>query len=92
MDLEQIRNLSDEELKQQIATAGESLFRIRFQKSMGNLEGVKHLREHKVEIARVKTIQRERVLTAERLAAPSTKGAAPAPSERTARKKAKGAS
>ena len=89
MEVDKIRNLSDEELKQQIATAGESLFRIRFQKSMGNLEGVKSLREHKVDIARVKTIQRERILAAERAAAPSTKGAAPAPSQRTARKKAK---
>lgn len=92
MDVKQIRDSSDEELKQQIATAGESLFRIRFQKSMGNLEGVKHLREHKLDIARVKTVQRERVLAAERAAAPSTKGAAPAPSQRTERKKAKGAS
>ncbi len=90
MELEKIRNLSDEELKQQVATAGEALFRIRFQKSLGNLEGLKNMREYKLDIARAKTVARERALQAERAAAPSTKGAAPAPSQRTARKKARG--
>ena len=89
MELEKIRNLSDDELKTQVAEAGEQLFRIRFQKSMGNLEGLKKLRTHKLDIARVKTIQRERELKAEREANPVVKSAAPAASQRTARKKVK---
>ena len=89
MELEKIRNLSDDELKTQVAEAGEQLFRIRFQKSMGNLEGLKKLRAHKLDIARVKTIQRERALKAEREANPAVKNAAPAASQRAARKKVK---
>ena len=89
MNLEQIRTLTDQELKEQIERSGEQLFRIRFQKSMGNLEGLKNLRVHKLEIARVKTLQRERELLAERQASPIVENAAPSPSQRTARKKAK---
>ncbi len=93
MELTKIRDLSDDELKEQLSKAGEGLFRIRFQKSMGNLEGLKGLRVHKLDIARVKTIQRERAIAAAKAAAPAARGAAPGPSERTARKhaRAKGA-
>ena len=56
MEFEKIRNLSDEELKSEQAKAGEQLFRIRFQKSLGNLEGLKKLRTLKLDIARIKTI------------------------------------
>ena len=90
MDLAAIRDFTDEQLTEQLATAGEAMFRIRFQKSMGNLEGLKRLREHKLDVARVKTIQRERVLAAHKAANPVVKGSAPKPSERTARKHAKG--
>lgn len=43
MELDKIRNLSDEELKGEQAKAAEQLFRIRFQKSLGNTEGVKEI-------------------------------------------------
>ncbi len=88
MELETIRAFTDEELKSQTQQAGEQLFRIRFQKSMGNLDGLKKLKEHKIDLARIKNIQRERELLAEAQAAPKVKAAAPAPSQRTARKKA----
>jgi large subunit ribosomal protein L29 len=41
MELEKIRNLSDDELKGQQNTAAEQLFRIRFQKSLGTLAAEK---------------------------------------------------
>jgi large subunit ribosomal protein L29 len=85
MEIEKIRNLSDDELKSQQAKTAEQLFRIRFQKSLGNTEGVKKLRELKLDIARIQTIARERELGA----AKPAKAAAPAASTRTARKKAK---
>jgi len=81
MELEKIRNLSDEELKSQEAKTAEQLFRLRFQQSLGNTEGVKKLRGLKLDIARIKTVARERELVA-------AKGAAPAPAA-TTRKKAK---
>ena len=89
MELEKIRNLTDEELKSQQAKAAEQLFRIRFQKSLGNNEGIKKLRVLKLDIARIKTVARERTLAAEKAANPVVANAAPAASTRTARKKAK---
>jgi large subunit ribosomal protein L29 len=81
MELEKIRNLSDDELKSQEAKSAEQLFRLRFQKSLGNNEGIKKLRGLKVDIARIKTVVRERELA-------TAKGSAPAPAA-TTRKKAK---
>jgi large subunit ribosomal protein L29 len=89
MELEKIRNLTDEELTSQQTKAAEQLFRLRFQKSLGNNEGIKKLRVLKLDIARIKTIARERALSAEKIASPAAVATAPAASTRTARKKAK---
>ena len=89
MELEKIRTLNEEELKTEQAKAGEQLFRLRFQQSLGNTEGIKKLRGLKLDIARIQTVARERTLSAERAANPVVKSVAPAKSTRTARKKAK---
>jgi large subunit ribosomal protein L29 len=62
MELAKIRNLGDEELKHQEKTSAEQLFRLRFQVSMGQNDGVKKLRELRKEIAQIKTVAREREL------------------------------
>ena len=62
MELEKIRNLSDTELNVEEHKAAEQLFRLRFQMKLGQNEGVKKLRELKKDIARIKTITREREL------------------------------
>jgi len=62
MEFEKIRNLSDDELKSEQVKAAEQLFRIRFQKSLGNNEGLKKLRTLKLDIARIKTVARQREL------------------------------
>jgi large subunit ribosomal protein L29 len=89
MELEKIRNLSDDELVSQQAKSAEQLFRLRFQKSLGNNEGIKKLRGLKLDIARIQTIARERTLAAHKAASPAVVAKAPAASTRTARKKAK---
>ena len=89
MELDKIRTLSDDELKSEQAKAGEQLFRLRFQQSLGNTEGIKKLRGLKLDIARIQTIARERTLEIERVANPAPVPTAPAASTRTARKKAK---
>jgi large subunit ribosomal protein L29 len=89
MELEKIRNLTDEELRSNREKSAEQLFRLRFQKSLGNNEGVKKLRALKLDIARIHTIARERTLAAARTASPAAAATAPAVSTRTARKKAK---
>ena len=62
MELAMIRSLSDVELLHQEKTSAEQLFRLRFQVSMGQHDGVKKLRELRKEIAQIKTIAREREL------------------------------
>jgi len=62
MDVEKIRNLSDDELGLEERKTGEQLFRLRFQMKLGQTEGVKKLRELRKDIARIKTIAREREL------------------------------
>jgi large subunit ribosomal protein L29 len=62
MELAKIRNLTDEELTHQERTSSEQLFRLRFQVSMGQNDGVKKLRELRKEIAQIKTVAREREL------------------------------
>jgi len=62
MELAKIRSLSDEELKHQETTTAEQLFRLRFQVSLGQNDGVKKLRQLRKEIAQIKTVAREREL------------------------------
>jgi large subunit ribosomal protein L29 len=62
MELAKIRSLSDDELLHQEKTSAEQLFRLRFQVSMGQNDGVKKLRELRKEIAQIKTVAREREL------------------------------
>lgn len=62
METEKIRNLSDGELVEQGRQAAEQLFRLRFQMKLGQNEGVKKVRELRKDVARMKTIARERVL------------------------------
>ena len=92
MELDKIRSQSDEELVATQNTAAEQLFRLRFQQSLGNQEGVKKLRVLKLDIARAKTVAREREIAAHRTANPVPQNAAPAKSTRTERKQAQAAS
>jgi large subunit ribosomal protein L29 len=62
MELAKIRNLSDEELANQVKTTSEQLFRLRFQVSLGQNDGVKKLRQLRKEIAQIKTVAKEREL------------------------------
>jgi large subunit ribosomal protein L29 len=62
MEVEKIRNLSDDELKLEERKTGEQLFRLRFQMKLGQTEGVKKLRDLRKDIARIKTVAREREL------------------------------
>ena len=62
MELEKIRNFSDGELVTEEKKTAEQLFRLRFQMKLGQNEGVKKLRELKKDIARIKTVAREREL------------------------------
>ena len=91
MELEKIRNLSDSELNVEEHKAAEQLFRLRFQMKLGQNEGVKKLRELKKDIARIKTISRERELGlhGEAPKAESSALAKPAKAKKTTKKEAR---
>jgi large subunit ribosomal protein L29 len=56
------RGLDAAELTKQLREAGEQMFRLRFQLSMGQADGLTKLRNLRKERARMLTIQREREL------------------------------
>ena len=87
MELEKIRNLTDEELTSQQNKAAEELFRLRFRKSLGNNEGIKKLRGLKLDIARIQTIARERALGLKRETKHAAVTAKPAAAKKSAAKK-----
>jgi large subunit ribosomal protein L29 len=82
METEKIRDLSDVELAEQERKSAEQLFRLRFQVKLGQNEGVKKVRELRKDVARIKTISRERVLGLHG-AAPKSESAAPAKSKKS---------
>ena len=57
-----VRDLDDNELKRQLQEMDEQLFRLQFQMSMGQMEGLKKARAMRKTRARIKTILREREL------------------------------
>jgi large subunit ribosomal protein L29 len=62
MKNDELRNLDDEKLRAQIKEHYEELFNLRFQQVMGKLTASGRPRIVKREIARIKTILRERDL------------------------------
>ncbi|MGE0405259.1 MAG: 50S ribosomal protein L29 [Candidatus Korobacteraceae bacterium] len=60
METEQIRNMTEDELRHQERDLSDQLFRLKFQLSMGQTESLKKIRGLRKDIARVKTIARER--------------------------------
>jgi large subunit ribosomal protein L29 len=62
MNIEKIRNLGPDELRHQAREAADQLFRLKFQLKMGQTTGLKKMRELRKDLARIKTISREREL------------------------------
>ena len=60
MKVGEIRELSVEELQGRERELDDQLFRLRIQKSMGQLEAPRKVRELRKDLARIKTILREK--------------------------------
>jgi large subunit ribosomal protein L29 len=60
--VEKFRQMNAPELEHQQRELAEQIFRLRFQLTTGQTEGVKRLREARKELARVKTLLREQEL------------------------------
>ncbi len=62
MKAQKIRDLDANELKQQLRDMDEQMFRLQFQMSMGQMDGLKKVRGMQKDRARIYTILREREL------------------------------
>ena len=62
MTIKEIRELSDKEIVSKINETKEELFNLRFQQATGSLEKPHKINELRKEVARMKTILREREL------------------------------
>ena len=65
MKSDKIRNQTDIELQHQERELADQLFKLKFQLNMGQTESLKKIRGLRKDIARVKTILRERAITAQ---------------------------
>lgn len=59
-ELERLRDLSDDDLKEEAARLKESLFRLNFKLALGEVDAVKTVRREKKTLARVRTLMRQR--------------------------------
>ena len=60
MKAEKIREMSDDELRSKEKELQEQLFKLRFQKSIGQLDNALKIRETRRDIARIKTVLRQK--------------------------------
>ncbi|HEY0099008.1 MAG TPA: 50S ribosomal protein L29 [Pyrinomonadaceae bacterium] len=59
-ELEKLRGMSDEDLREEAQRIKESLFRLNFKLALGEMDAVKRLREEKRTLARLQTLITER--------------------------------
>lgn len=64
MKANEIRDLTTAEIDDKVKTLKEELFNLRFQLATGQLENTARIREVRKSIARLKTVARQRELTA----------------------------
>jgi len=65
INIEEIRDLSDEEIRERIQEMKEELFRLRFRTTTAELENPMLLRTLRRDVARMQTVIRERELAVE---------------------------
>lgn len=65
MQVREIRLLPDEKLLDALEDKREEIFNLRFQKASGQLENTNAITKARRELARLKTVQRERELAAQ---------------------------
>jgi large subunit ribosomal protein L29 len=70
-----LRELNDDDLRTRERDLDDQIFRLRIQKSMGQLDAPQKIRDLRRDLARVKTVLRERSLPAGRRAAAGAKRA-----------------
>ncbi|MBA2341659.1 MAG: 50S ribosomal protein L29 [Pyrinomonadaceae bacterium] len=64
-ELERLRDMSDDDLREETGRLKESMFRLNFKLALGEMDAVKRIRNEKQTYARIKTIIREREKSAQ---------------------------
>ena len=64
MKIDEVRGLTPDQLADQLVSLKKEQFNLRFQKATGQLENVARIREVRRDIARVRTLQRQKTLQA----------------------------
>jgi len=59
-ELEKLRGMSDDDLREEVARIKESLFRLNFKLALGEMDTVKRMREEKRTLARLQTLMTQR--------------------------------
>jgi large subunit ribosomal protein L29 len=67
--IEKLRDMKPAELQVQERELAEQIFRLRFQMSSGQAEGLKKLREARKDLARVKTLLRQQEIAERKVSA-----------------------
>jgi large subunit ribosomal protein L29 len=62
MKVAEVRDLGADELRQRVKELDDQLFRLRIQKSMGQIEAAHKVKSLRRDLARVKTVLREKEL------------------------------
>ncbi len=62
MKVKEIRELSSHEIEEKIVSSKEELFNLRFQQATGGIEKPSRIKDLRHEVARMKTVLREREL------------------------------
>lgn len=88
MNIEKIRNLGPDELRSQDRDAADQIFRLKFQLKMGQTTGLKKMRELRKDLARIKTVARERELGISTQTVANAAGSVPAEATKPVSKKA----
>jgi large subunit ribosomal protein L29 len=66
MKAQNVRDLDENEINQKLKEMDEQMFRLHFQMSMGQMDGLKKVRQMRKDRARMHTILRERTLAGEK--------------------------
>ena len=64
MKAQKVRDLDENDVQQQLKEIEEQTFRLKFQMSMGQMDGLKKVRQMKKDRARMLTVQRQRAMAA----------------------------
>ena len=85
MKADKVRELDDNELRNQVRTSEEQMFRLKFQMQLGQADGLKKYRQMRKDRARMLTVLRERNVDVTAAPAPQQQSAQPVAEKKQSR-------